>query len=258
MSKTGGNYEFVYSTGIPAFRGIVYSVKNSKFHYVNTCPGAGDCVLICYALRGNYVRYPRSYDGMTRRLNYLLNSPKEYEAQMFDELKEKCEKHKAFIGYKPKVTIRWNDSGDFFTKKYVDIAEKVIKDLQGAGYNIDSYAYTKVADVAKDNDFGSSSFSSGANKQQSNQITSVDQKRSVVVPKELFADLDLMKISDETELKDRVSQKFDLNREAILTYSELMQKEKTEVPTWHVLVVPGDGDDAAMRHDVRTVLLTQH
>lgn len=258
MAKTGSQYEFVYSTGIPAFRGIVYSIKNKRFHYINTCPGAGDCVLICYALRGNYVRYPVSYDAMTRRLNYLLNYPDRYEQQMYDELKAKCEKHKAFEGYRAKVTVRWNDSGDFFTRKYVKIAQDVIARLKADGYNVDSYAYTKVADVAKDNNFGSSSFSSGANKKQSSQVTSPDQKRSVIVPKELFADLDLMRVSDEVALKDRISQKFGLNRNDIITYEELMNTPKTDSPKWHVIVVPGDGDDAAIRHDVKTVLLTQH
>ena len=69
MLKSGGPDEYVYKTGVPAFRGLVYDKNTDEFFIVNTCPGAGSCVLICYALKGNYIRYNNSYDLMTRRLN---------------------------------------------------------------------------------------------------------------------------------------------------------------------------------------------
>jgi len=256
--KTGGSHEFVYKTGLPAFRGIAYDIENQKFIYVNTCPGAGACQAICYALKGNYVRYPASYDSMSRRLNYLLNYPEKYEEQMYQELKEKCILHKALEGYKSKVLLRWNDSGDFFTKRYVDIAERTIKRLKKEGYNVDSYLYTKVADVAKNADFGVTSFSSGANKQQSSKIDPKKQKMSLIVPTELFKGLDFMKVADETELKDRISKYFKLNRSTIITYEELMKTPESDKKKWNVIVTPEDGDDAAMRKDVSNVLLTQH
>ena len=71
--KSGGPNEFVYKTGIPAFRGIAYDQNKEEFVYINTCPGAGVCVLFCYARKGRYIQYPNSYDLMTRRLNLLLN-----------------------------------------------------------------------------------------------------------------------------------------------------------------------------------------
>ena len=98
--KSGGPHEFVYKTGIPAFRGIVYDKTNKKFVFINTCPGAGSCVVICYARRGRYIQYPEAYDSMTRRLNLLLNHPDQYEQQLYRELKEKCEEHGAYEGYK--------------------------------------------------------------------------------------------------------------------------------------------------------------
>lgn len=255
---SGQAHEFVYKTGIPAFRGIAYDIANKKFNYINTCPGAGACVAICYAMKGRYIQYPASYDSMTRRLNYLLNSPDEYEAQLYNELKAKCQEHKALKGYKSKVILRWNDSGDFFTKRYVKMAEDVIAKLQAEGFNVDSYAYTKVGDVAKDADFGNATFSAGANKKETDKIDTNKQKMSVVVPSELFKGLDLMKLGDEQILKAKVAKHFKLNPEEVITYDEMMTTPKTDVPKWHVIVTPNDGDDAAFRKDVKTVMLTQH
>jgi hypothetical protein len=255
--KSGGPHEFVYKTGIPAFRGIVYDEAADKFYVVNTCPGAGACVLICYARRGRYIQYANSYDSMTRRLNYLVNHPAEYEEQMYSEIKAKCEEHGAKMGYKPKVILRWNDSGDFFTRKYKNIAEVVLARLRREGWNVDSYAYTKVADVANDAEF-QTTFSSGANAKQTAGVDFESHKLSLVVPRDVFSDLDLMKLSDERELKTRIAKKFVLPVADILTYGEMMSLPKGDLPRWHVIVTPGDGDDAAFRKDVKTILLTQH
>lgn len=254
---SGGPHEYVFKTGIPAFRGIVYDETGGTFHYINTCPGAGSCAVICYAMKGRYIQYPNSYDSMTRRLNFLLNHPEKYEEQMYRELKVKAEEFKAFEGYKSKILIRWNDSGDFFTKRYVDIADSVMKRLKSDGYNIDGYAYTKIADVAKDSAIDAT-FSAGANKQQTDKVNMNKQKKAMIVPKELFKGLDFMKISDEAKLKDKITGFFGFNKNDVLTYDELMSTPKSDVPKWNVIVNPGDGDDAAFRKDVKTILLTQH
>ena len=256
--KSGGHHEYVYKTGIPAFRGIAYDISKGKFYTINTCPGAGSCVNICYAMKGRYIQYPNAYDSMTRRLNYFLNYPDKYEAQMYNELKAKAEEHKAMQGYKSKVILRWNDSGDFFTERYVKLAEQVIAKLQADGYNVDSYAYTKLADVAADSDFGGATFSSGANKRQSGKVDKEKQKMSLVVPSELFKDLDLMRVDDEQELRNRVAKFFNFNLDDVITYDELLSKPKGGEAKWHVVVTPIDGDDAAFRPDVKSVLLTQH
>jgi hypothetical protein len=255
--KSGGPNEYVYKTGLPAFRGIAYDIEKGTFHYINTCPGAGTCVSICYAMKGRYIQYAVSYDSMTRRLNYLLNFPDKYEEQMYQELKAKAVEHKALKGYKAKVILRWNDSGDFFTKKYVDIAESVMKRLEAEGYNVESYAYTKMGDVANTSDI-QTTFSKGANKRETVKIDPTKKKVSDVVAKELFKGLDLMKIDDEKVLKDRVAKHFNLDPSNVITYDELMQTPKSDVPKWAVIVTPENGDDAAFRKDVKMVLLTQH
>jgi hypothetical protein len=209
-------------------------------------------------MKGRYIQYPVAYDSMTRRLNYLLNFPDKYEEQMYEELKAKAVEHKALKGYKSKVILRWNDSGDLFAKRYIDIAERVMQRLESEGYNVQSYAYTKMADVAKDQEFGDVTFSAGANKQQLAKIDLKKHKLSKIVPSGLFKDLDLMRVDDEQEFKKRVATKYQYDLNHIITHDEMMAITKGEIKKWHVIVTPNDGDDAAFRKDVKTILLTQH
>lgn len=254
IGRSGGINEFVYKTGIPAIKGIVYDIENKQFYYINTCPNAGQCKAICYALKGRYLQYPAAYDSMTKRLNMLLNHPAAYEEQLVNELIAKAKEHKALEGYKNKIILRWNDSGDFFGKKYLEIAERVIDKVKKAGYNIDSYAYTKMGSVVNNNNLGSVSYSSGGKK----ELGTDANKKALVIPKNLFKDLDFMKLSDEQELKKRVSNYFKLDPSTVLTYDEMMTTKKSDKPIWNVIVTPHDGDDAGFRHDVKNILLTQH
>jgi hypothetical protein len=256
--KSGGPNEFVYKTGIPAFRGIAYDIERKKFIFVNTCPGAGECRVVCYALKNRYIQYPNAYDSLTRRLNYLLNYPDKYENQLYKELKDKCEEHEAIEGYKQKVILRWNDAGDFFSKRYIRIAANVISKLKNEGYNIDSYAYTKIADVAKSNDLDHVTFSMGSKRQESEKIDPKTQKISKIIPPELSYRLNPMKIDDEKKLKQNVTNYFKLNSEDVLTYDELRLTPIQNYLRWHVIVTPNDGDDAAFRKDVKSILLVQH
>jgi hypothetical protein len=258
MQKSALPNEFYYNTGIPAFRGIAYDIKNDKFYYINTCPGAGSCVKICYARKGNYIRYPDVYDAFTRKLNFLLNFPEQYEEQLYKEIKKKCEEHNALEDYENTVVIRWNDSGDFFTKKYVTITENVISRLKREGYKVFDDAYTKVADVAKTSKIGSVSFSTGGSKKELEKIDTKKQKLSMVIPKDLFKDLDTNKISNKEELKKRVAEFFNLPIKNIITYNELLKMPESKNKKWHVIVTPENGDNAAKRLDVKTILLTQH
>lgn len=256
--RSGGPHEYVYKTGIPAFRGLAYSIEKDEIYYINTCPGAGGCRIICYALKGRYIQFAAAYDSMTRRLNHFLNNPADYEERLYKEIEEKAKEHKAFKGYKPKVIIRWNDSGDFFAEEYVKIANNVMKRLDDAGYNVESYAYTKVADVAMGDTEFDTTFSVGANKRESGKVDLTKYKNAEVIPKTLGSGLNLMKVSDEEIYKDKVAEYFDLDPEVVITYDELMQTPKTQEPKWYVIVTTSDGDDAAFRKDVKRVLLKEH
>jgi hypothetical protein len=264
MLKSGGLYDFVYKTGIPAFRGIVFDIEKDKFVFINTCPGAGECRTICYALKGRYVQYPNAYDSMTRRLNLLLNNPQEYEFRLYKELKEKCIEHEAFIGYENKLIMRWNDSGDFFSQKYVEIAQNVTNRLKSEGYNVQDYAYTKIADVASQSKIGNIVFSQGGKKSESEKSyvsekgKNISMARSYIIPRSSFVGLNLSKIVDKEILKNRISNDFKIDKKTILTYFELMKTPEGKKRKWNVIVTPNDGDDAATRKDVIGVFLTEH
>lgn len=267
MLKSGNENEFVYKTGIPAFRGIVYDQSNDEFLVINTCPGAGSCVLVCYALKGNYIRFTGAYDNMTRILNFLLNHPDQYKQKLYDQIKKIATKHKAFGGSDNKIIIRWNDSGDFFSKEYVRIAGEVTKQLKDEGFNIDDYAYTKMADVANDDEqvFGSTKFSMGADTRQEKMVDPLKEK-SIIVPANLFHDLSLTNGKDLEILKDRIANdqdiqdksKIAIRRNHILTFKELRNKPEGKTPIWSVITTNKDGDDAGLRKDVQNVLLTIH
>lgn len=266
MEASGEPNEFVYNTGIPAIKGLVYDIEEKKFYYVNTCPGAGDCMTMCYGLHGFYVMYPHTYDALTRRLNYLLNSPDEYEKKLFDELAQLAKEHKAVKGSVNKVILRWNDSGDFFTKKYIEIAERAIKNLQDAGYNVASYAYTKMANVAKGDHFDMpATFSMGSSPEQISQVNLKKQKISVIIPKPLFKGLKPTMVDDLEKIKVIIVNDPDIKRQDptikinnIITYYQLKKMAEGDVAKWHVIVPKGAGDEAAMRKDVKAVLLLQH
>lgn len=258
MLKSGKRNEFVYKTGIPALRGLVYDIKKSKFYFINTCPGAGSCAAICYALKGNFIRFPRAYDLLTKRLNLLLNNPERYEEMMYNDLVRLAEKHEALEGYKSKIKLRWNDSGDFFTKKYVEIANRVMSKLNKNGYNIQSYAYTKVGDVANDDVNFDTTFSQGSNKREANKVDIDKNKTAIIIPKEIGANLNLNKISDTNEFKKSVASHFNLDVNNILTYDELMDTPFNPNNSWDVIVTNKDGDDAGFRKDVNDILLKFH
>jgi hypothetical protein len=167
----------------------------------------------------------------------------------FSDVKQRC--------INPKDILRWNDSGDFFANRYVKIAENVINRLQNEGFNVDSYAYTKQADVAKNASF-ETTFSMDANKRELSKIDLEKQKIQMTVPKELFKDLNLLKYDDEKILKNRIAKHYDFDPNRIITYDELMLTPKVNYPKWIVVVSPKDGDDAATRRDVLKVLTLFH
>jgi hypothetical protein len=268
MLKTGAPNEFVFKTGVPAFRGLVYDEENDKYYFINTCPGATkECVSICYALSGNYIRYTGSYDGMTQRLNQILNHPDQYEQQLYKELKQKAKKYKATHDNPEgnKIVMRWNDSGDFFSKKYVEIANRVKKQLNDEGYNIGDYVYTKVGDVANEPEFDKTNFSTGASKKEIAKLTNPKQPLGMVVFEELWDDLDITDPKDLEILKDRIvaDEKMQsrstvpMKREDMLTHDEIKKMPEGDVPRWHVLVRTGQGD-VANRKDVQNTLNIIH
>lgn len=259
MEHSGRSNEFVYNTGVPAFRGIVYDVQADKFVFVNTCPGAYNCVNICYARDGAFIRFSESYDRMTRVLNMMMNYPEKYEQRLFEELAGKCKEHNAYVGYFNKVILRWNDSGDFFAEGYRKIAHNVMRKLRDAGFNIEDNVYTRVAAAANDPEFANRTFSRGAAPKEAQKVQiGGDIKQEITVPYKMFKDLDLDRINDMETMKDRISAEYGLDRDKVISYHQMMSMSDSGERKWHVVVSSGDGDDASYRKDVLTVLNIEH
>ncbi len=276
-SDTGG-FQYTVNTGIPALRGIIYDIDNQKFFTINTCPGAGTCAVSCYARKGFYIMNDGKNLKYIQRLNLLLNDPEEYENIIMDELDPlayKIKRDSRKEGKDIKLVIRWNDAGDFFAKKYYDIAISVTNQLVKAGYNIESYAYTKMGDIANiaDPNFVMN-FSDDANKKETAKVDTEATKISKIVPKELFKDIFLKDgpsyVKDEKgkamfkddaskeRLKNLISVKYNVPYETLAFNDELPPEQSSDY-LYNVIVLPtGDSDIAAQRRDVRISFLLQH
>ena len=183
-----------------------------------------------------------------------------------------------------KLVIRWHDAGDFFSDDYLDLAYSVAKDFP----DVDFYAYTKMASVSKGSKPSNfkMNFSAGADPSQEKQINLHTTKHSTVVPKPMFADLvDRVEMPDPTFkfnpkkpnkkaklikklvykspdaikiLKKKLSLKYNVPEDSVITYDEMMKIPVSTTPQWNVIVKPGDGDDSANRSDVVGTWLLIH
>jgi hypothetical protein len=270
MTKTGGEDFMFMNFGIPALRGLAVDESSNKFVIVNTCPGAGSCKLVCYALKGGYVQYPNVFKKQTRMLNFLLNDPDGFFAQVHKEVSTAAAKFKK---KNIRLVVRWHDAGDFFSDEYKQLFFEVVRKNPDVLF----YAYTKLADVAtgeKPDNF-IINFSQGALRSQEKQIDVKKTKTSVIVPKELFKDLLVHKTekdekgkeekfwaykSDEAlkELKNRLADKYDIDASSILSYDEMTETPLGEIGQYNVIVMAGEGDMSASRKDVLGTYLLVH
>lgn len=275
-------YSETINTGIPAFRGILWDEDKKEFFLLNTCPGAGTCVKPCYALHGFYAMNDGKVIKLANRLQLLVSDPDEYEDMAFNEAKRAA----AGANASDKLLyIRWNDAGDFFDKEYLNIAIKVTKRLADRGYNVQSYAYTKVASAFRKGEENGivMNFSSGANTEQKNQLKDIIRniKLSEIVPEELhknFFSLVKGRIAHEpgkkpifkdeeakTGLKKAIYEKYKDHPEAggftfeSLKYTNEIPRQMGEKNQYNVIVLPyGDSDIGSQRRDVRVSFLCEH
>jgi len=278
MAKSDdGGKQMTVNTGLPAIKGIVYDEDAGKFYHINTCPGAGACQVVCYARHGQYGMNDGKVLKLIRRLNLLMNDPEEYYNMIMDELEPlafKLKRQGRRSGSAPKLFIRWNDAGDFFSQKYFDIAKRVTKDLVNGGFNVTSYAYTKQAkfvNLAGD-DFVMN-FSKGSAPRELKQVDLDNNKYSEMIPKELFKDIFQKKgpnyVKDENglstfvdggkeELRKRVSDTYDVDINRLKYHDELPPNEGKPLQ-YDVIVLPlGDKDINAQRRDVHKSFLAIH
>lgn len=278
MKHSDGTLSQYYNVGLPALTGLVVDEENNKFVVVNTCPGAGACKVDCFAMKGGYIQWKGSSLAQTKLLNFVYNDPDGFMNKLADEISEYEKKNSK---KKTKTIIRWHDAGDFFSTEYLQKAY----DLARKFPNVDFYAYTKIADVAKGEkpDNFIINFSVGAQPSQEKQIDITVDKHSRVVPKVFFKDLThredvptgkvnkrtkkpimksvLMYDSQEAidTLKERLAKAYDVDKSSILTYDEMLAiPASDEVNKYNVIVKPGDGDTSANRRDVLGTYLLIH
>ena len=270
ITHSGGETAQYFNIGLPALKGLAVNEKTGDFIVVDTCPGAGACKVYCYAKKGGYVQWKASSMSQTKVLNFLLNDPQGFKAKLESEIQTEVDK---FAKKGAKVVIRWHDAGDFFSPDYVDLAYSVARKFP----QVDFYAYTKMAGVAtgnKPNNF-KMNFSMGATPDQEKQIQPKSTKHSTVVPKPMFTDLilkdnngKLIKDKDGKiqfkspeaidTLKDKLSAKYGVPKDSIITYDEMKVIPAGKEPKWNVIVKPGDGDESANRADVVGTWLLIH
>jgi len=284
-----GRPQLTVNTGLPALIAIVYDIEHKRFVAVNSCPGAGACVALCYARKGFYGMDDSKTMKLTRRINLMLNNPERYKERVIQELSVFAERNKqASIGrsVKRQLLIRWNDAGDFFGDKYLQIAKEATKELLEKGYNVKSYAYTKkgkyVIELNDNKDFVIN-FSTDAysdEKQLVDKTLGDTVKRATNVPKNIWADKDIFlkkgahyvkaddglpifKTEDSGErLKDIIfkiyGKKDNVTRESLVFTDELPTKEGDKFQ-YNLIVLPtGDSDIGAQRKDVKISYLLQH
>lgn len=265
IEKSGGKTYAFFNLTLPAYRGLWYDEKANEWKIVTTCPSAGMCKQVCYARKGGYVQFPSAFTFSARILNFLLNDWQGFKNQLASEIEAE---HQKFSQKGVVVVVRWHDSGDFFNEKYLQIALDIAKSTP----EVIHYAYTKsvgmVDKASKPKNFVFN-FSMGGT-----QDTSIkpEHKKSVIVPKQYFKDLFPQvgphlklegPISPENlkVLQQRLSKAYSVPAKDIITYQQLIKTPydpKNATPKWHVIVKPGDGDDAAMRKDVITTMLFIH
>lgn len=114
----------VWNWSIPAWAGKLETGVN-----YNTCPSAGVCRHVCYALNGTY-RFPAVKAKHQANLRFVLEDLPGWEAAMSAELSAP-----RFDG----VFLRVHDAGDFFSDDYTAAWLRIMR----ARPEVTFYAYTK-------------------------------------------------------------------------------------------------------------------
>jgi hypothetical protein len=276
MKHSNGELEQFFNIGFAALVGIALDEGTNELIVVNTCPGAGSCKIECFAMKGGKVQFEGPWLSDGRILTFLLNDPDGFFNKLSAEI-TKEEKLAQKGGYN--LTIRWHDAGDFFSPEYQDLAFKLASNHPDVKF----YAYTKIAAAAlgqKPSNF-IVNWSEGASTSQEKQVKAQDAnldktKNSRIVPSKLFYDLlkkdkdnKLDKTADGAwqprdaaaleELKDRLASAYNLKRDSIIDYNEMMTTpQKNNIQKWNVIIAPGEGDISANRQDVLSTLLLKH
>lgn len=273
----------VINTGFAALRAFYWDENTGGFKIINTCPFAGKCAENCFALHGNFIRCPNKVWLNAQRVQLLLSDPERYEKIAL----KNAVAYAAQADFEDKrLDIRWNDSGDFFTKVYLDMAIRITQKLNDRGFNVRSYMYTKSSEIASmEIPNFIISFSQGAAQKEERIVEQNPEKYkiAVVVPEELWKHLFHKKgpifvrnedgkpvFVDENkgreELRKIVYNSYKdtsvgkgVTKDSLKFTDELPKTPSPEKYKYNVIVLPyGDSDVGAQRTDVKNSYLLEH
>ena len=248
-----------YNVTLPAFKGLIYNQTDDKFYVVTVCTKAGECLKDCYAQMGRYIMFDATVRLNTQKLNYLLNHWTEWKSRMITTIKT--------LSWGGGAVIRWHDSGDFLSEKYLQMAFEIAKETP----NDDHYAYTKEVNMVLKSQVPENfeiKFSYGG--KEDALIDPTVHGHAIIVPEELFKDLQPKETGKGWEftpeavetLKDRIAQKYNIERNRVLTNAELMNipynKRGEHERKWYVVNWSGMNDIPALRKDVLAVYNLKH
>lgn len=281
MQKSSDDKSVFFNMGLPAIRGIVYDIEKKQFNYVNTCTGAGECKIWCYALKNNYIMFEPAILSTTRILNYILNYPNLFAKRLEHETESMCAANK-----NKKIYLRWHDSGDFFSKTYMIIARDITDALISKGYQVTSFAYTKIAAALQflQSDNFIISFSDDGSAEEKAKLGDYKGKRAITVPRKITDDLfvkselttKLGKVRTSTHaqkdeegrailidptgnaIKNRIAKVYGIDRKTLVMNTELKDTLPREGITLNAIVPPHENDISATRRDVNTSFLLFH
>lgn len=257
MMKSAGSDAIYYNTTLPALKGLVVNESTGEFLIVITCPHAGKCMQVCYAMLGNYLVQNGPTLRQTRILNYLMNDYEGYKDQL----------HWEIIGHKRtndrnnvKTVIRFNDSGDMISEKYILMAMDTARSMP----NILFYAYTKEVKLVKgmtnipDNFVWNFSFEG----HQDNLIDRYNDKHSDIIPRILNSGVILHDLIHKEytytgpkqilQFKHLMANLFKVQADKFLTYDEY-QSNPAGYSGYIVLLLPSEHDNVV--HNNRSLKL---
>ena len=265
MAKSKEEGAMTYDLTLPALSGIVVDEETGEFVEIETCPGAGECQLYCYARKGGYRMFPASSMSAAQALNFLVNDPEGYMS-MFDREVKMALKRTTKAGIR--LLVRIHDAGDFFSKEYYDLAMKVAENNPEAKF----YFYTKMGDLANNPDAPDNvvgQFSTGAQNREVKKVTvqrdaGKHVKDAVTLPKDMFRDLfktdakgkyvkdakgrSIVKGDEEwNQFKQELAAKYKIDPETIITYDQMLKIPEGPKPKWNVVVFPAGQDRKSTR-----------
>lgn len=290
MEKSGGEKSMYYNFTLPALRGLIYDEKASTpedpvFLEVTTCPGAGTCMIGCFARGGSFVQYNKVSEKQTQLLNFLYNRPLELKDKLIEAISKEVKKNK---NKGIKTSIRWHDSGDFMSEGITRLYYDIMNHFESEPM-VDFYAYTKSIEMMKGHEKEgvipasfTHNYSFGATGKGEKMIDPKTDKFSVIVPEEVVINLmervpvvdeetgepkivkgkpvtkPAIKKGKEQDFIDAVknSKVYKENGYPLITIPEYLEGNY-ERPS-NVVILPGEPDTPANDKTIKGIYLIEH